>query len=372
MLQRILKEQPQRLLTFETVYGNIINSPPFLCLELMIIVVADIHPSTNMASTVVDSRTWSVQKDWDQAKLFLEIPNFHAVRSRMTSSGQAVTSKPISIGRSSFSVIVYPSGQGAGAGGDSEHIGVYLNNCSRHTVVADKTATVGNTTHKLKDDKFAALSALGWPTFMRAADVRPGANFVISVDIKLKKEEINGTCEEGVNKSFTSIKEVEDGVGKEMEKRLGVHAAEVRRHMVDTEGRLNDKIARVRVIAEDVEGEGKQAEKRLKTEIDGLKNEMGDVGEALGEKMAEVERTLKAEIETVKAPATDFIPVCLVCLDTLENLKIVQCMQGHKICEPCSEEEEVVACPNCKLAFLGRDMGMEACVQHMAEGSPAR
>merc|ERR1712192_62325 len=51
---------------------------------------------------------------------------------------------------------------------------------------------------------------------------------------------------------------------------------------------------------------------------------------------------------------------------------IVQCMQGHKICEPCSEKEEVVACPECKLAFLGRDMGMEACVQNMTEGCPAR
>jgi len=74
----------------------------------------------------------------------------------------------------------------------------------------------------------------------------------------------------------------------------------------------------------------------------------------------------------MKAPATDFIPVCLDCLETLETLKIVQCMQGHKICEPCSEKEEVVACPDCKLAFLGRDLGMEACVQNMTEGSPAR
>ena len=207
---------------------------------------------------------------------------------------------------------------------------------------------------------------------MKAAGVAPWTNFVVIMDITLKKEEINGTNGESVNKSFLSIKEVGDGVGKEVEQRLGVHAAEVRRHLVDTEGRLNDKIAKVRVSAEGVEGEVKQVEKRLKTEIDGLKNEMGAVSEDLGGKMDEVERKMKAEIGKVKSPATDFIPVCLVCLETLETLEIVQCVQGHKICEHCSKKEEVVACPTCKLAFLGRDMGMEAVIQHMTEGIPAR
>ena len=316
----------------------------------------------------VNSRTWSVQKDWDQAKLFFEIPNFKSVRNR-TLIGQKVTSNAISIGRSSFSVMVHPSGNDQTEAGG---IGVYLQNCSMHAVVVDYTATVGNITHTIKEGKVEPLRAHGWPTFVNAAGVGPGTNFVLSMDIKLKKEEINGTNGEGVNKSFISVKEVEDGVGKEVEKRLGVHAAEVRRHLVDTEGRVNDKIAKVMVSAEDMEGEVKQVEKRLKTEIDGLKNEMGAVSEDLGGKLDEVERKLKAEIGKVKAPATDFIPVCLVCLETLEDWQIVQCMQGHKICEPCSKKEEVVACPNCKLAFLGRDIGMEAFIQHMTEGRPAR
>ena len=87
---------------------------------------------------VVDSHTWSVQKDWDQAKLFFEIPNFTSVRNR-TPIGQNVTSKAISVGRSSFSVMVYPSGKPGEAG----EIGVFLYNCSRHTVVVDCTVTVG-------------------------------------------------------------------------------------------------------------------------------------------------------------------------------------------------------------------------------------
>ena len=174
---------------------------------------------------------------------------------------------------------------------------------------------------------------------MSASDVMPGATFVLCMDIKVKKEEIYGTNGgEAVNKSFISIKEVEDGVEKGMQKRLGAHTADLR-------------------------DEVKQAEKRLKSEVDGVKGVI-----------AEVKRDLKAEIGKVKTPAADFIPECLVCLESLETLKIVQCMQGHKICEPCSEKEEVVACPSptCKLAFLGRDLGMEASVQFMIDGSPAR
>ena len=332
----------------------------------------------------IESRTWSVQKDWDQVKLFFELPNFHSVRGTRP-IGQAVTSKQISIGRSSFSVRVYPSGQNAAS---AAHIGVFLQNCSKHTVVVDYTANAGNASNTASDTNLE--SALGWPTFMKAADVMIGANFVLSMDIKLKKEEINGIIGEAVNKSFISIKEVEDGVENVMENRLRVHAAELRGQMVDSAGRLDRRITIVGDIAEGVEGEVKQAEKRLKTELEGhieevrgfvkntedaLKNEMTDVRGAVEDlegKMDETKRELRVEIGKVKTPATDFIPVCLICLETLETLKIVQCMQGHKICEPCSEKEEVVACPDCKLAFLGRDMGMEACVQNMTEECPAR
>ena len=287
-----------------------------------------------------DSHTWSVQKDWDEAKLFFEITNFSDVRKKIT-NGQSITSKQISIGRSSFSATVYPSGDFTAGSGK---VGVFLENRSKHTVVADCTASVGKTTLALKDEKIKATAGTGrgffgtgWWNFMSASDVMPGATFVLCMDIKVKKEEIYGTNGgEAVNKSFISIKEVEDGVEKGMQKRLGAHTADLR-------------------------DEVKQAEKRLKSEVDGVKGVI-----------AEVKRDLKAEIGKVKTPAADFIPECLVCLESLETLKIVQCVQGHKICEPCSEKEEVVACPTCKLAFLGRDMGMEASVQFMIDGSPAR
>ena len=60
------------------------------------------------------------------------------------------------------------------------------------------------------------------------------------------------------------------------------------------------------------------------------------------------------------------IPECVICLDELRPpLKIVQCIKGHKVCEPCSEKVEVKACPSCKAGFLGRDHGMEGFVREL-------
>ena len=41
-------------------------------------------------------------------------------------------------------------------------------------------------------------------------------------------------------------------------------------------------------------------------------------------------------------------------------------LKGHKICEPCSGKGELVSCPTCKSAFMGRDYGMEAFVRELS------
>ena len=42
-------------------------------------------------------------------------------------------------------------------------------------------------------------------------------------------------------------------------------------------------------------------------------------------------------------------------------MKIIQCLKGHKLCEPCSQKPEIANCPDgCKAGFMGRDLGMEA------------
>ena len=46
--------------------------------------------------------------------------------------------------------------------------------------------------------------------------------------------------------------------------------------------------------------------------------------------------------------------------------RIISCLKGHKVCEPCSQKEEVRGCPdNCKAGFMGRDHGMEEFVRRV-------
>ena len=79
---------------------------------------------------------------------------------------------------------------------------------------------------------------------------------------------------------------------------------------------------------------------------------------------------LKTEIKEIKQRMTGGpikMPECVICLEELvPPLRIVQCFKGHKLCEPCSEREEVVSCPlNCRTGFMGKDLGMEAFVRQL-------
>jgi len=77
------------------------------------------------------------------------------------------------------------------------------------------------------------------------------------------------------------------------------------------------------------------------------------------------------KLEDVKnLPPPISIPECLICMEEMSPpTKIVQCLKGHKICEPCSQREEVMFCPgHCKTGFTGfRDFGMEAFILKMTE-----
>ena len=51
---------------------------------------------------------------------------------------------------------------------------------------------------------------------------------------------------------------------------------------------------------------------------------------------------VRGELAKVKATSILECPVCFMQLKPPN--KIVQCLKGHKICEPCSEKEAVVSC----------------------------
>jgi len=110
--------------------------------------------------------------------------------------------------------------------------------------------------------------------------------------------------------------------------------------------------------------------------LDELKKDLEKVAEGKGEvveKVDEVKKDFKVAMEGVKQeleslkrklPLPISVPECPICMDEMTPpTKIVQCLKGHKICEPCSQREEVMFCPgHCKTGFMGRDLGMEAFV----------
>ena len=49
---------------------------------------------------------------------------------------------------------------------------------------------------------------------------------------------------------------------------------------------------------------------------------------------------------------------CPVCLQELEG-RVLQCTQGHLLCERCGVREEVVLCPTCRSSLMGRATGVE-------------
>ena len=105
-------------------------------------------------------------------------------------------------------------------------------------------------------------------------------------------------------------------------------------------------------------------DKTLEDKFEDLKNEMKKQADNLGKLKAEMAK-MKREVALARGPLK--IPECIICLEELRPpLRIVQCIQGHKVCESCSKrEEEVKACPSCRAGFLGRDYGMETFVRQL-------
>jgi len=57
-------------------------------------------------------------------------------------------------------------------------------------------------------------------------------------------------------------------------------------------------------------------------------------------------------------------PECPVCLEMLmPPIRIMQCSNGHLVCEECESKPELSSCPTCRQSFTGRATAME---QHLA------
>ena len=62
-------------------------------------------------------------------------------------------------------------------------------------------------------------------------------------------------------------------------------------------------------------------------------------------------------------PAPPPCPTCPVCFESLKPpVRILQCINGHLVCERCRAQPQVEVCPTCRKYIVGRATAME---QHL-------
>jgi len=259
----------------------------------------------------------------DKATITFDVTNFPAAVFTVP-KGMHIMSKSVPVGGSKFAVQVYPSGDSMAA---ENKVSVYVSNQSVHKVSINFSTTVGAKKVAVSGSDVGERCGKGWSDFVDRKDV--GWNLSVVIDITLLKEE--GIL--GKNDLKETVKETVKVV-----ETLSVNHANW--------------------VKNSLQQEIEKSQENMKRRF--------EEGEAkMDNKMAKLEATLKAAIARSREPIK--IPECPVCFEELRPpLRIVQCLKGHKICEPCSEKEEVVSCPtNCKAGFMGRDHGMEAFVKQL-------
>jgi len=268
--------------------------------------------------------TWVLHKDWDRATITFQITNFAAAVAAKK-KGQCIDSKLCTIGGTQFGVCVFPLGDmyiakavhkhplpahTCDTKAAANHLSIYTDNNSDHRVSCDYTITVGDKKMSSSNQQIKGNNGMGWRDFMERKEV--GANLTVVVDITLLREEVGGADRGVIGRTF--LKET------------------------------------VKEVLESVNTEQADNHADLKSDLEELKTDM---------------RKMKQEMALARGPIK--IPECVICLDELRPpLRIVQCLKGHKLCEPCSLKEEVVSCPlNCRSGFMGRDLGMEGFVRQL-------
>merc|ERR1719394_727037 len=106
-------------------------------------------------------------------------------------------------------------------------------------------------------------------------------------------------------------------------------------------------------------------EDKQRDEIDNLDEEK----EKLKTELEQLEVTLEDLMTkgvTTEEVKDNFLPCpeCPVCLEMLmPPIRIMQCSNGHLVCEVCQVQPELSCCPTCREEFTGRATAME---QHLA------
>eukprot|EP00092_Neocalanus_flemingeri_P025016 GFUD01027128.1.p1 GENE.GFUD01027128.1~~GFUD01027128.1.p1 ORF type:complete len:277 (-),score=73.75 GFUD01027128.1:72-902(-) len=264
------------------------------------------------------TKEWKLKVTESKLKYSIRIDSFDR-QMKSWSNGRSVTSLPFLVGGTEFEIEIYPNGC------DDENRGqvsVYLRNKSDWDVKVETKFEVGkrkaSCTHEIP-----SLNGWGWPQFYAHAALwkDEGAMdadgmLAVSATISLLWEEV-------------------------------------------TEARNNSEISL----------------KECKAEVEGLRSEVGDLKKKIEAQEANlvsklsrsidqsVNRSLTAKFKTLEVSSKKTSlpgPECPVCFEEMKPpTRIIQCREGHLICQECKEKPQVVICPTCKQEFTGRATGME-------------
>ena len=102
-----------------------------------------------------------------------------------------------------------------------------------------------------------------------------------------------------------------------------------------------------------------QTEERSRAEMDkaATKKELEQLRDSLDHLMESGQPT------PPPPPPTPPCPTCPVCFDSLKPpVRILQCINGHLVCERCRSQPQIEVCPTCRKYIVGRATAME---QHL-------
>ena len=224
-----------------------------------------------------NASSWSVKKDFNKAKLRLEIPNFSEVLSN-SKKGQEIRSKEFEVGGSKFAFAIYPKG---GTAAKEGWFSALLWNEGNHDVEVNYTIVVeGGHSTSSENSRIEKEMCTGRLNFMRASDV--GTDLNITVEVTLKWEEISGEM-------------VESSDLVKVEERLGEKVRKLGQKMKQSEDSL----------AQTMEKKVRDSEERMEEKI---------------------KKIVRAEVAKSRMP---LFPECPVCFDKLSPpKKIVQCLKA--------------------------------------------
>ena len=257
-------------------------------------------------------------------KYIVDIKNFKK-KMKSLKPGCSIYSKEFHVQESRFLIDIYPNGNSHDEKG---HVSVYLTNRSDGRVKARCNFTVGDYNLELGDHYYQAYdsddeSDASWGIGTFVSHVRcnkrdlltPDGTFTLEADIEVLEQEVTGYSKD----PSEEIKDLKTLVQM-----------------------INEVVSEQKTEIQDLKTSVKRNNHDLKNEIDDLKDMILSLNMSVHPK----ESTLRSE--------------CPSCMEILRPpMRLMQCGQGHIVCEDCYTRLEEMECPTCRGDITGRPTELE-------------